>query len=568
MNKQLLDLMSARLPRLNPDLANGIATKFMGEVESYVDRDLRVSSEQLPEGLVYDKLEVCTPLEEYWEIMKKREKIIVELSPSSIYLTRLKYFNNGDPLPDNYLYLPFAEDAGLMRVRGTVYSISPVIADVAVSVTSEGLFIPMSMAKAQFERFTYHFKLGEAAQSARVVHSHLYRRSKTSKAVKLGKNSPRSTMMHYVLCKYGFAETMKRFFHCDEVFVGTKATILNQIRASAGLPESDYMYASGEEENKLFADWVICSTIVRRANEKPAASRDKNYVPSEIAVAIPRCVLEGEHAVAVVDALGSLFYVIDILPNRVSEKYFNDPAMWQSVMGIVLFGDTSGTSEGERLNLMSTHMGSLDAYVNQQSKRNLSQGGVDVDTIYELFAWVMYRLPELVLNANTTVASMYGKRLMVTRYILSDISFAIYRLMFKLRARAAKKGRLGVKEIVDGMRRGLHRDTITSITSRHAEVSAVSSPGDNKIFKITRNLILQENTDSNKSKGGGGSLNDPSKFLHASIMLVGSVAAMGKNEPTGRGQLNMMCPITARGDIVDDPDTKDLRDYVQTLIKR
>lgn len=567
MNKQLLGIIAAKLPKINPILANGAAVQFMNEVEPHVDRDLRVSSEQLPEGLHYETYEVCTPTEEYFEIMRKREKIVVELSRSDIYMIKLKYTNNGDPLPDSYLYLPFCGEAGVMYIRGTPYGVSPVLADVAVSVTSDGLFIPLAMAKAQFERFTYHYKLGHEAQSARVVHSHLYRRSKTSKAVKIGKYSPRSNMMHYLLCKYGFSETMRRYFGVDEVLVGTKSTILNQIRVRGGLPESNEQFAQSNEESRLFDEWVICSTITD-ANNKPIAAKGKNYVPSEIAVAIPRGVLELDKAVAINDAMASLFYVIDVLPMRVSVKYFDDPAMWQSIMGIVLFGEGSNITEGERLTLISTHMDSLEAYVNHQSKRNLSQGGVNVDTIHDLFAWVMYQLPEMVLNANTTVASMYGKRLMVTRYILSDISSAIYLLMFKLRARAVKKGRLSVKEIVDGMRRGLHRDTITSVTSRHSEVTSISSPGDNKIFKITKNLVLQESTDSNKARGGGGSLNDPAKFLHASILRVASVAAMAKNEPTGRGQLNMMLKISARGDVMNDPETDELLEYLQSLIKR
>jgi hypothetical protein len=576
----MLNIISAKMPKINPDIANGIAMKFMGECESYIDRDLRVSCEQLPDGLEYLGYEVCTPKEEYLEIMRRREKLTVELSRSDMYMCRYKRRYMGENLPDHYMYLPFCGDAGIMYIRGTQYSINPVIADVAISVTPEGLFVPLSMAKAQFERFTWHFRANGETRSATVVHSHIYRRSKTSKALPLGKNSVRSTMLHYILCKYGFTETMHKFFGVapENLIVGTVDTVRNQIREKEGFPQLELLEGETEQQamrrlkidyldDDAFDKWVICRTCYSGGNAKPAAYKGRGYMPTKIAVAMRRDVFDGPNGPVLADAMGSLFYVMDVMPERVRHEYFDNPQMWQSLLGIVLFGTGSNTNEGERQNLVAAHMDSLDGYINYQSKRYLAQDGVEVDNLYELFAYVVHMLPSLVLNANTTVASLYKKRLMVTRYILSDISFSIYRLMFKLRARILKKGRLSVKEVLDGLRKGLARDTIASITSRHAEVTPVSSPGDNKIFKITSNMILQENTDTSKARGGG-SLNDPSKFLHTSIIVVGSFAAMGKNEPTGRGKINVMLQLSPRGDVLENQEHKELLDHIQHMIKR
>lgn len=538
MNKQMLDIIGQSIPPINPDIANGIAVIQVPTCESYIDRDLRASSEQFPEGLHYVGLRRCTPEEEYKLLHQKKEKNYVELSRSDMYLCEAMFEYQGKPMESRYFYLPFVNEAGIMHIRGTPYMLSPVIGDVAVSVTRGGLFAWLGLTKVQFYRMNYHMYADGISFGTTIAYSNLYHQSSKSKAAKVGKNSLRPTLVHYMLCRMGITELMQKYFKCSKIKIGYEDTINHDVL------ELD--------------DW----TILRSAGHGGFVRRPANYVRSNLCIAIPR----EEVTADMLDALTAVFYVIDTYPDQVVPEYVENPHMWQRLMGRIIFGDNM--NEGERMILLREHLISIDGYVNYQSRRTLHQGKIMVDNIHEFFAWVIREMPFLISTAPTEVASLYGKRLMIVRYLLKDISRSIYLLMFRLRAQYNKKGRLSEKEIRDAMRKGLLRDRITVVNVNHAEVTTVSSPGDNKIFKITSTAVLQENTDSPRGKGGGGSLNDPSKFMHVSVIEFCSYAAMGKNEPTGRGKLGTHAITNARGDLVRNEKFKHLLEHTQHLLTR
>lgn len=540
MDLQCLDLIDSVMPKINPVLAQGIARVQVREAEPYIDRDLRAASEQFPPGLEYLGMERCSFMEDYRELMKKRgEKVYVELARSDVYLVKLRFAWEGQEIESRPLYLPDSGIAGIMHVRGTPYMISPVIGDVAISVTREGLFVPLGSTKVQFMRLVHHFVMDGESKSVFVAHSNIYRRSKKSKAVKLGKRSRCSTLLHYMLCRHSFEDVFKDFFGCEAIVAGYEDTV------------SELTHPKDK--------W----TIFRSTGHQPVCNRSKIYKPSRVCIAVPKTSVTP----ALLDAMGALFYVIDMFPERANAAHFHHIRLWQTLMGLVLFGEE--VPEAERISLLLDHLDSLDGYINFQSRRTLQQGGVEVEDIYQFLSYIIHKMPELILTATTTVASLYDKRLMITRYLLSNVSYAIYKLMYRLRAQANKKGRLSAKEVVETMRKGLHRDTfINGISSNHAEVTPVSCPGDNMIFKITSNLVLQENTDSSRGRDGGGSLEDPSKFLHASLIEVASYCAMGKSEPTGRNKLNMYVKTSPRHDIVRNEENRALLDYVQSLVQR
>ena len=539
MNKQLLDIIAKKIPPISPDIANGIATIQVRESESYIDRDMRAASEQFPEGLRYTGYRRCTPMEEYKILHQKKEKNFVELSCSYMYLIEQQFENQGRPFESRHMYMPYVGEAGIMYLRGTAYMISPVIGDVAVSVTRGGLFAWLGLTKVQFYRMNYHMRVDGVSYSTTVAYSNLYHQSDKSKALKVGKNSLRPTLVHYILCRMGASEMLKTLFGVRDVKIG---------------------YADAVNNETLNPDeWLICSSaggaVVTRRGAEPV-------VRSQLRIALPKASVTADQ----LDAVCGMFYIIDTYPDQVVPEFIETPHMWQRLMGRIIFGDNM--SEGERIQLLRVHLITIDGYVNYQSRRTLHQGKIMVDNINEFFTWVIREMPALISTAPTEVASLYGKRLMVARYLLKDISRSIYLLMFRLRAQYLKRGRLSEKEIRDAMRKGLLRDRITVANTNHAEVTTVSYPGDNKIFKITSNAVLQENTDSPLGKGGGGSLNDPSKFLHTSIIEYGSYCAMAKNEPTGRAKFGTHVLTNARGDLERNEKYRNLLDHVQQLIAR
>lgn len=525
MEKKLRDFIASKIPAFNPDLANGIACKQLADAEMYIDHDFRASAEYYQADIRYVELRQLTPMEEHRALHPRKDKNFIELARTDTTLSEARYEYNGKPIDARPIAVPFARPGGLMWIQGSEYVISPVIEDPAVSVTRGGLFVWLGMTKANFSRLSYHIYVDGIDYTTSVCYSFLFHTSDRSKAVKPGKNSPRPTLMHYIMCKFGFKEAMNKFFDVTDIHVGTAETITQ---------------AAYDPEH-----W----SIVRCSNGN-VGRRKEMKEPSNLRVAI----LKAQCTQAAMDALCSFFYVVDLFPDMVFEHDVDKPAMWKRLLGIILF--TERHHEGDRLNWIENHMVTIEGYINYQSRNNLRQGDIHVDSFFGFLAWVIVHLPAKVSTASGDVASLYGKRLTVTRYLLKDISRSIYTLMYALNSRFAnRRGRLSEREVKEIMRNGLPRDKIMEASSGHAEVSTVSFPGTCMIFDITSNAVLQENTDNAPGKHGGG-VNDASKFIHPSVLAFCSYVAMGKNEPSGRGKLGMNTKLGPRGELLENEENK------------
>lgn len=133
MNKYLLARIKQDTPKMNPSLANGLATEYVPKAIDYIDRVWRDASKGFPPELRYVGCRVCTPLEEFYTDGVKSKKKYVELARSDIFLVRYDFTYNGVPLEPRYIYLPFANEAGSIRLGGSTYFISPILSDTVLS---------------------------------------------------------------------------------------------------------------------------------------------------------------------------------------------------------------------------------------------------------------------------------------------------------------------------------------------------------------------------------------------------------------------------------------------------
>lgn len=521
MEKKLRDFIASRIPPFNPDLARGVAFKQLADADAYIDNDLRASAEYYQANIRYMGIRHLTPMEEHRAYHPRKDKNFIELAITDTTLLEANYEYNDKPIDARHIASPFAREGGLMWLNGSEYSASPVIEDPAVSVTRGGLFVWLGMTKANFARINYHIYVDDVDHTTNVAYSFLYHASDRSKAIKPGKNSPRPTLMHYIMCKHGLREGMKLFFDVTDLHVGNAEIITRE----AYDPEH----------------WCIV-----RCSNGNVMKRKEHKDTSPIRVAI----LKAQATQAAMDALCSFFYVVDLYPDMVFDYDVDKPTMWKRLLGIILFGERH--HEGDRMNWVDNHMVTIEGYINYQSRNNLRQGDIHVDTFFEFLAWVITHLPARVSTASSDVASLYGKRLTVTRYVLKDISRSIYTLMYALNSRFNnRRGRLSEREVKEIMRSGLPRDKILEASSGHAEISTVSFPGTCMIYDITSNVVLQENTDNAPGKHGGG-INDASKFIHSSVLAFFSYVAMGKNEPSGRGRAGMNTALGPRGELLEN----------------
>lgn len=555
MDTQLFDRIYRDTPKINERILNGLAVEHLQprRVMDHIEKIIRCAQEQYPEGLEYVGCERCTPIEEYNVITRSKNgkrgsnKRTFDLAESDVYLVRFKFRYNNQDLYPQYLYLPFVRPGGLMYISGKLWSISPVLADKLFSIDDVSVFIPMPRGKVTFYQTAHSFNVDGSRVSSKVVYSPLHNKSakkgKSASSTTIVLGRVHTTMMHYLLCKYGFEGTFKRY---------TNATI-------KVMDESEATVDRFPAE-----DWVICKS----SKVKPIGVRNRQYqsIASRIALVLPRV----QFTELVRQMIAGFYYVVDHFPDAMSAEYItsgSDPSwQWRVLMGYILWGDEP--TKGKLVEDVEAHLKSLDGYVDFEVRRMMRDQGVYCNDIYDLFVYIIENMNEMLLSNSNQVSSMYGKQLMVLRYVLSDINNEMFQFLFKITSNNKKAV---TKESLESIMSDYFKPKlifrITSGTS-HGEVSSVACPGDNKFFKVTSVLVQQSET-AGKGKSHDTKPVDASLYLDASQAEVGSYCVLPKSNPFGRNRINpylMDDPVT--GDIIRNPKFVELLDGVQRRIKR
>jgi hypothetical protein len=181
--------------------------------------------------------------------------------------------------------------------------------------------------------------------------------------------------------------------------------------------------------------------------------------------------------------------------------------------------------------------------------------------------YVNNNMTEMLIS--TDVSSMYDKHFTVLRYLLSDAVVSIFHLTYDLKRKAGNTAReLTAKDVIATMDKKLKVGCVLSgLTSGgHGEVNTIAYPGDNMVFKLTSRAILQSSATG--SKQSTALMDDPAKFLHASIAEVGTYGNQPKFDPTGRSRINPYLAVGVDGSIKRNSEFTELLDRVQREIRR
>lgn len=547
MDPELARISDRRTTKLNPDIANGLATKHMQphEVENYINAHIRSLARDFPDGVTYHGLERCTPEEEFAEQTRKRSESAsrrtFDVSHSDLYMVKANFRQHGAPLEPLKFYLPYVSDGGTITISDGRFVISPVLADRVFSIGIDDIFMLLTRARLTFERMDHHIRVNNKRITEPVVWSQVHNISAAMKKMKKAVRA-KTTLMHYLLCKYGFSAAFERFAHC------------NPVVGEAEINEQSYPPD----------EWVIVQTN----GLQPAGCKRTYWVPTTIRVAIRK----SEWSDKAKCMLAGFYYIVDHFPLHMKPEWVNSSRQWMIIMGNILFSPSIGV--GRLVADIESHLESLDEYVDTLLQAKLRDIGMPLTDTYELFSVIIEKYNQWLLGAADSVSSMWGKEISILYYVLYNITSSIVNMYFRLKAATKKEvGAITRKELTPQEVTKIMKDTVKpgmifSLTRKHGEVSTISCPGDNKAFKLTTILVQQTDTDRSASKGDRVSVDDPVNWAHASIMEVGGYGNLPKSDPTGRGRINQFLQLSEKGVVQRRPDLIEILDSVQQQIKR
>lgn len=554
MDIPLFDKLFEGQPKFNRQLTQGLATSEMPHVERYVEERIwKVAAQDFPSQLQYIGCRRASPEEALNDTLKRQKraarKTTFETAPSDYYTVFYQLAFEGQPLEEIPIQLPVVRPGGLIRIRGAWFHITPVVADVAISVGMDSIFMRFNKLRTNLFRLPYHYYLDGRRDSPYMVYGKLHNAQIKSRGRGRSLLTKMKTILpHYLFARYGLKQAFA--LYCNAVVeVGTS----DEINTEKYPPK----------------DWVICSSI---HNYVPPQAGQRLQMGTNLKLAVRRN-SESEFGITndTRTMVGAFFYVADHFPNRVTAEYADEERLWVVLLGHLLFG--SDHSEGKLAEDVYTHLRSLDSGLDQESQANLRKIDIHCSTMYDFMANISFTFSNRVTDAMQTVASMYGKRLMILRYVLDDLRNSVNRFMFQMDKDAnSRKRPLRKEDVEHALRRQIKPDVVYKISgSAHGEVTSVSCPGDNMLFKLTCQAVLQADSSGPRSRTGTGSGRsgvDASKQLDVSIAEIGSYNTMSKSEPSGRNKLNPYLSFDSDGVLVQAPEMAKLLDSVQDMIRR
>ncbi len=543
MSIAVLKHIQSKLPTFNPDVARGIACVQLQHAEEYIERVLRCAEQGFPPEVKYLISEGCTPYDEinFASAKAGANKRKFDYSRSNVYLKKYTFTFNENETITTHLFLPWVKPGGIITLVGSDFNISPVLADKAISVDDDSIFIPLNRDKLTFRRLLHHYIINGNRIAASVVWANIYHVSKKNRILASRRNIfANATIGHYLFCKYGLQQAFM---------------ILTNSTVHVGLPDVI------NETNYPPSEWYICWST----QDKPSTLRTKFYTPTTIRLAIRKA----DYNTATAGLISSFFYVCDHFPQRIqniaTQEYLNDPVIWRVLMGYLYF--SADELEGKLLSKIDVHIISLDGYVDGMVKEWLQEDGIYVNNVYELFMHIIETYSIRITEAGTNVASMYGKRLMVLRYVLIDIIKAIFGMMFALQVASNKSKRMTKNDVEEIINKFMRPYLIMKINSQHSEVTSASNATDNMAIKLTATMVPQTSI----TAGGGANKSSQitaGRLLHPSLLEAGQFTNLPKGDPTGYTRCNMYVHTSSTGVILRKPKFIDLLDRVGAEIAR
>lgn len=537
IDPQLLDGLREWIPPLNDRVAEGYAKTQLESVDRNLHEVLSSAKKGFPEGLVYEDFERVSPTDTFKFLtnpMNTSAKAQFDLSRTDVFLVKYKFSFHGQPVKDQYIFLPFVDDCSRMHIRNSLFYIKPVVADTMISVEGDYIFTNLISTNGNYYKRKYTVLVNGIAEYNNIVHalihhelSKLHRKYK-NKAMKLRILS----VAHYLFAKFGPLEAFREFEDTD-IYIGSDDITIKDFPRD---------------------EWVI----VESTGLKPDGHPDKFYVSHNIRVAIPR-----EKATAhVMSMVTAMFFVLDNYPNELTPEWVRDKNWWIKIMGVIIFGNDM--SEIDAYEKAREHFVSMDEYFDPIAKEEAENKFIYVKDMYGFIHYLSKNFTAMLAQeAERGANSMYNKRLTVSRYILMDIYANIFR---QINFSKKKSKQMTKQEIEFMLSRAFKLRQVFEINSGRQYVSTIQSPADCRMFKITCSVLPQQKTQPKTNEISTAALRDPKRTLDISFVECGAIQHLPKSHPIGDAIVSGFVKTNSNGTMLASTEHAELIKRTAKLI--
>ncbi len=515
------DFVKSESPQFNLPVVEGLTYHRLKNALQYMDSFIRYSCESKTQThLRYLGYKQLTPQEEIKYVFNKTSKVVYDIAENDIYLVEYHFqYGDNEEVYKQHFYIPFARRGNIVHFSGNRFLIMPTLADKVISVGEHGIFINILTAKYNFGRFLHSAVADGRYQAVPIIHTELYKNP--SKKVEDTTRAD-TTVMHYLLANYGYAQTM-------QLLIGF-------------VPEVVY---DSEDSEK------VC---IRSTGVAPRGYiQDKTaYRGTRIRFLVPR----DQYNEKVLYCLGNILYVIDHFVDVVTIDQLDNTQMWKRLLAEIIH---SGNHKLVYLmEKITTHYNDLNSSFDTNTIRKLMDVGIWSTTLMELMTVIFYQYNDWIMQEDTR--SLYHRKtLEVESFVLKDLTSAITRIVLdinkeELRANGEK---LDDKTVDKIFKKFFKTRVIYAIKQEKHYVTSIEYSGDHLYPKNTSMVNEQESNPVNTKKTEATA--SDRKKLVASMATVGTPLGLKKNKPTPLAMLNPYINIDPiAGTVLPNPKWDDI----------
>ncbi|AFO71057.1 polymerase [Pseudomonas phage PA7] len=536
----LIEKIRENTPCMNPTLANGITVEHtmtrdpntgVNMTRRYIDSLFDISSVLFPDGFKYEGNRACTPLKHFEEITREyNAKRIANIAPTDMYMIDLMFSYKGEMLYPRPMLLPAFKRGNMVTINGAKYIGSPVLTDVGFSVLNDSIFIPFRRTKLTFKQTDHHYMCNGQRKIMYVIWSQIHNEmAKRTKRDLDNRPHIESCLAHYFFCQFGVTQTFKQWANVD-----VKCGLLSDF------PEEEYPREK----------WNIYSSATLKGK----------HPTGEMVLVMPR----HQESIFATRLIAGFWYVVDAFPMRFTRpEYVDSTNLWRVILGHMVFGDFE--HQGKVEENIDSHLHSFCNSLDEMTIEELKTVGVNVSTIWELLYEIMTSLAHHLYATDIDETSMYGKRLTVLHYLMSEFNYAVSMFGYMFQSRRDREWT--VQELNEGLKRSFKLQTaIKRLTVDHGELDTMSNPNSSMLIKGTSILVTQDRAKTAKAHNKS-LINDSSRIIHASIAEVGQYKNQPKNNPDGRGRLNMYTKVGPTGLVERREEVREIIDNAQLMFR-
>ena len=551
MNSVLAKVIDTKCPQFNKRVTDGNRKDILKKCPEYLDTVFRSSIKSLSPSvdLVYDGCRRMTPEEEYRaNFIGTPPKAQYDIAVSDLYMVEFQFTYCQRDIIKKPVYLPYANEGNILKISDVVYAMMPVLSDTVISPSSTKVFIRLLKDKLTFESYIYNIVLNGNKEPKSLIYTTIIKTSKMTLMDYLGKVMSSASL--YLLGKYGFINTIKRYCNTDRVIVTNKNV--------------DYL----REEYDVYESTKL----------KPKNLKDKQYVGHDVKICIHKSINASSSPFLENFIVGAI-YTLDVLPfsaddfvEAVESGNLNDEKRhWRICLGRIAYNNTF--SVDRYVADSNAHFVALEGYLDSLIKEKLKENNVVVDNFFDLIYILMDKFNLWLLGSKMYNNDLSNRYIDIYYYILYDIIVGFNKVILNINKRVDKKvgGPLDLKEINRIFNNDFGVKKIFSMVKSSQISLAIQSISDYtldiKYPKITA-LLEDQSCGKGVRRASKAQFPEATKTLKAQQMALGSPLFLNKSKPSGVFKANLYMKYNeVTGRILLEQKTRAILDKLDALLK-